>query len=297
MDPFTVIYTTRSPSLTLPENIHVNLSPSFNRQTLPGDQERDIDKHWQDRLVQLPSLFNGTKFRLDSLEDNKSGDLNLNLGVTCYKDFQGTNLSQDVLLMQSQGLCDHDNSQAYLSDALGVGAFVLTADDHMVLLFRSQNCGEDVNLWDRPGGHAEPKALVGNIPMEDIKVENMDPEKVIKELFSSIIEEVVSEVNIPAESLQPPGILGIHRSNLNGGKPNVEFLVRCKLTSEEVEREYAKGSHSEAYESERILLLPMGEALSSEATKPELWAKMAAGAKATVTLYKMYRHRFPEAAQ
>jgi hypothetical protein len=54
----------------------------------------------------------------------------------------------------------------------------------------------------------------------------MKEEAVIEELFNSITEEVISEVNIPASSLEPPGILGIHRSHLSGGKPNVEFLIK-----------------------------------------------------------------------
>ncbi|XP_052269344.1 uridine diphosphate glucose pyrophosphatase NUDT22-like [Dreissena polymorpha] len=180
----------------------------------------------------------------------------------------------------------------YLSDALGVGAVVVTKDDHIVLLFRSKNCGEDVNLWDRPGGHCEPKVLVGNIPIEEIDISAMDPKDVTRELFNSIVEEIISEVNIPIEKLSPPGILGVHRSNLNGGKPNVEFLVRCDLMASEVEALYSKGSQEEAYESEQILLLELNKALDAEVCDPALWRKMAVGAKAALTLYKMYWHRF-----
>ena len=62
--------------------------------------------------------------------------------------------------------------------------------------------------------------------MEEIEVCSLDPGKVVAELFQSITGEVVSEVNIPEQHLQPPAILGLHRSNRNGGKPNIEFLVR-----------------------------------------------------------------------
>lgn len=68
--------------------------------------------------------------------------------------------------------------------------------------------------------------LVGAVEAEEINLSSLKEEAVIKELFDSITEEVISEVNIPADSLEPPGILGIHRSNLSGGKPNVEFLIR-----------------------------------------------------------------------
>lgn len=150
-----IIFTTKSKNQTSPSDVEVKLDPSYNRKRMES-LEHDIQDTWKRRLNELPSLFNGTKFRLHSVEEN--GDkVTLNIGITCYRDFQGTNLSKDILLLQSQGLCDHDDSQAYMSDALGVGALVQTADNHMVLLFRSKNCGEDTELWDRPGGHAEPK--------------------------------------------------------------------------------------------------------------------------------------------
>ena len=158
-EPVSVLYSTHSPDLLVPERFHVNLSSKNNRKKLPDDQERNIEKTWAARKEKNPTLFNGTKFRLESLQELEGDILSLNLGVTCYKDFQGTNLSENALLLQSQGLCDHDNSQAYMSDAVGVGALVQTLDDHMVILFRSEKCGEDVGLWDRPGGHAEPKVI------------------------------------------------------------------------------------------------------------------------------------------
>ncbi|XP_045174449.2 uridine diphosphate glucose pyrophosphatase NUDT22-like isoform X2 [Mercenaria mercenaria] len=218
-----IIYTTKSKRQTTPSDVRVKLDPAFNRKKMER-LEKDIAETWKRRLAELPSLFNGSKFRLHSIEE-KGETLTLNMGTTCYKDFQGTNLSKDLLILQSQGLSDHDDSQAYMSDALGVGALVLTADDHMVLLYRSKNCGEDTELWDRPGGHSEPKNLVGPIPAEEIDLSELKEDAVVEELFNSITEEVISEVNIPADSLEQPGILGIHRSHLSGGKPNVEFLM------------------------------------------------------------------------
>lgn len=151
----TFIFTTQSQELTLPENVNIKLDAKYNRK-IKAYLESDIDSIWKERLAVLPTMFNGTKFRLHSVEE-KGSEIQLNIGITCYRDFQGTNLSSDVLVLQSQGLCDHDDSQAYMSDALGVGALVLTSDNHIVLLYRSKNCGEDINLWDRPGGHPEPK--------------------------------------------------------------------------------------------------------------------------------------------
>lgn len=154
-DTSSIIFSTKSKRQTRPCDVKVKLDPVYNRKQTDS-LENAIQDTWKRRLDELPSLFNGTKFRLHSVEENDD-TLKLNMGITCYRDFQGTNVSKDVLFLQSQGLCDYDDSQAYMSDALGVGALVQTVDDHMVLLYRSRNCGEDTELWDRPGGHPEPK--------------------------------------------------------------------------------------------------------------------------------------------
>ena len=44
-----------------------------------------------------------------------------------------------------------------MSDALGVGALVETADHQVVFLKRSENLAEEPGLWDIPGGHPEPQ--------------------------------------------------------------------------------------------------------------------------------------------
>ena len=44
-----------------------------------------------------------------------------------------------------------------MSDALGVGAFVLTSDDYVTFIRRSERVGEAQGLWDIPGGHPEPE--------------------------------------------------------------------------------------------------------------------------------------------
>ncbi|XP_053407924.1 uridine diphosphate glucose pyrophosphatase NUDT22-like [Mercenaria mercenaria] len=285
-----VIYTTKSKGQTTPSDVRVKFDHAYNRKKM-ASIEKDIEDIWKRRLAEIPSLFNGTKFRLHSVEE-KGETLTLNMGITCYKDFQGTNLSEDVLSLQGRGLCDYDDSQAYMSDALGVGALVQTADDHIVLLFRSRNCGEETERWDRPGGHSEPKNLVGPIQSDEIDLLELKGDAVVEELFNSIVEEVISEVNIPADTLEQPGILGIQRSNLSGGKSNVEFLIKCKLKASEVESLYKQGCQAEAYESEKIVLLPMEKVLSAPSCDLDLWNKMTAGAKGLLSLYNIYRHRY-----
>jgi len=51
------------------------------------------------------------------------------------------------------------NVQAYMSDALGVGAFLESSDEQVVLLKRGEHLAEAPGLWDIPGGHPEPQVL------------------------------------------------------------------------------------------------------------------------------------------
>jgi len=47
-----------------------------------------------------------------------------------------------------------------MSDALGVGAFLESCDDQVVLLKRGEHLAEAPGLWDIPGGHPEPQVII-----------------------------------------------------------------------------------------------------------------------------------------
>lgn len=142
------------------EALRVRLSPGYNRRTLPHDYETKIQETWTRKTDENPTLYNGTKFRLHSVDcddGDRSATVTFNLGVTCYRDFIGTNWSPNAQLYRSLGAEEFGDRQAFLSDALGVGALLETSDGFAVLLKRSLSCGEAPGLWDIPGGHPEPK--------------------------------------------------------------------------------------------------------------------------------------------
>ncbi len=105
-----------------------------------GDQSESADK-CSDRLA----------------KDEQSCVLTLQLGLTCYKDYLGTNWSREAARLQSHGQNECADPQAFLAQPLGVGAVVATADGDVVLLRRSQKVAEAAGLIDIPGGHPEPK--------------------------------------------------------------------------------------------------------------------------------------------
>uniref|UniRef100_A0A3Q3JQ61 Nudix hydrolase domain-containing protein n=1 Tax=Monopterus albus TaxID=43700 RepID=A0A3Q3JQ61_MONAL len=206
----------------LESQVQVELS---ERHTDPP-LERQIEETWTERVSKEPWLFNGAKFRLHSFclafpkypSTSTRPLLTLRLGLTCYKDYLGTNWSCRVEELRQRGEAEFSDPLALLSQPLGVGAILCTDDGQVVLIRRSQRVAEAGGLLDIPGGHPEPK------------------------------------VNIPLSSLREPILLGVALNHTSAGRPSAEFYVSCSLTSDEVRKLYWKGG-AEASESTDIVFL------------------------------------------
>uniref|UniRef100_A0A8C4SFD8 Nudix (nucleoside diphosphate linked moiety X)-type motif 22 n=1 Tax=Erpetoichthys calabaricus TaxID=27687 RepID=A0A8C4SFD8_ERPCA len=264
------------------EQVHVDLSPRYNRCRLP-QYEPQIEVIWQQKCSEKPWLFNGSKFRIHSVSLER-GILYIRLGLTCYRDFIATNWALEAPSLQQQGLKDLGNSQAYLAEPLGVGAMLHTIDDKFVFLRRSQQVGEAPGQIDIPGGHPEPKAVAQGIPEEAIHLEHLSQDLVVKELFFSVMAEIRDEVNIPLNFLKKPILMGIARNNTSAGRASAEFYIRCALTAEEVNRFYWEGG-PEAQESTNIIFLKREEVLRLENTP--MWSELCPSAKGAVKLYNL----------
>ncbi|XP_042295431.1 uridine diphosphate glucose pyrophosphatase NUDT22 [Sceloporus undulatus] len=267
----------------IPEaQVRAELSPLYDRHLLPGDQLQ-IETAWAARCHQNPWLFNGTKFRLHSVQLD-GAILTFCLGLTCYKDFVGTNLAERAMRLQELGQKDFGNSHAYLAQPLGVGAMMYTADDKFVFLQRSQCVAEAPGKIDIPGGHPEPQAVRGHPTSEGpIIHQDLQGELVVQELFSSVLREIQDEVNLPPPSLSRPVLLGIARNETSAGRCSAEFYVRCSLTSEQVRHYYAIGG-PEAQESTSIIFVNREDVLTME-QNGELWKELCPSAKGAVKLY------------
>ena len=79
--------------------------------------------------------------------------LELNCGLSSYKDFVGTNLNPTVVELAE----DH----SYLADIIGVNGILRTSDGFCVITKRAAWVGEHPGMLDTPGGHPEP-AKVGH---------------------------------------------------------------------------------------------------------------------------------------
>ena len=145
-----------APKLIPRENVRVCSKSQHNRHPITDTKlASKLEKTWHRRIVENPRIWNGTKFRVDRVEMN-SHSLIFHLGITCYKDFLSTNWADYASELKALGR-DGGNEQMYMSDAMGVGALVVTKDDRIILIRRSQHCAEAAGCWDIPGGHAEPE--------------------------------------------------------------------------------------------------------------------------------------------
>ncbi|KAM8910711.1 uridine diphosphate glucose pyrophosphatase NUDT22 isoform 2-T6 [Spinachia spinachia] len=214
--------------------------------------------------------------------------LTLRLGLTCYKDYLGTNWSRRAAELRQRGEVEFGDPLALLAQPLGVGGVLCTDDGQVVLIRRSQRVAEAGGLLDIPGGHPEPKAvcerLGRRVREEQIGVHMMQRRPVVSELFSSVCGEIRDEVNVPLSSLGAPVLMGVALNHTSAGRPSAEFYVSCSLTSDEVRRLYRKGG-AEASESTEIIFLCKTEVMQLDRRSP-LWPQLCPSAKGAVLLYQ-----------
>ncbi|XP_076148435.1 uridine diphosphate glucose pyrophosphatase NUDT22 isoform X1 [Alosa pseudoharengus] len=244
--------------------------------------------------VPLPNTYSGDSPVVKSHSLKGSGCqgeprrvlLSLQLGLTCYKDYLGTNWSERVGELQRRGAVELGDPQGLLAQPLGVGAVMATADGQVVLLKRSQKVAEAAGLLDIPGGHPEPKAVCNGISEESITIESLQgkEEAVLKEIFSSVLAEIRDEVNVPLSSLSEPILLGIALNHTSAGRPSAEFYVRCFLTADEVKTVYRRGG-PEANESTDVVFLKETEWLALDESAP-LWSELCPSAKGAIILHQ-----------
>ncbi|XP_030424308.1 uridine diphosphate glucose pyrophosphatase NUDT22 isoform X2 [Gopherus evgoodei] len=131
----------------------------------------------------------------------------------------------------------------------------------------------------------ELEAVVGDVPEESIRLQDLPRQMVVKEIFTSILREIRDEVNLPLPTLSQPVLLGIARNQTSAGRASAEFYVRCSLTSEQVKQRYEIGG-PEAQESTSIIFIKREDVLTLEQTG-EMWRELCPSAKGAVRLYTL----------
>ncbi|KAK7079522.1 Nudix (nucleoside diphosphate linked moiety X)-type motif 22 [Halocaridina rubra] len=221
----------------------------FSRET-NQDIEKQINDIWSEKCTLNPRLYNGTKFRYNGGEVIGKKYV-LNVGLTSYKDLCGTNLSKNFKKILELGRNKADNSQAFMSDPIGVGVLLITDDGYGVVTRRAAWTGEFPGLLDRPGGHPEPEGkLKPNFGQTDIN------EIVMEEIWTSAAQEAEDELGIDKSKLEDMRFLGISINNESGGRPSLEFFARLRMKSQEIRELYNLGKQTEADESTALHFVP-----------------------------------------
>eukprot|EP00811_Abedinium_folium_P008273 NODE_17643_length_933_cov_2.890819.p2 GENE.NODE_17643_length_933_cov_2.890819~~NODE_17643_length_933_cov_2.890819.p2 ORF type:complete len:287 (+),score=68.39 NODE_17643_length_933_cov_2.890819:65-925(+) len=246
--------------LTLPKPVPLaQFSVCFNAARFgrrPHASDTHIDECWAEKLAGNPKLFDGPKFRLEHVGCVAGGDaVCANVGLTTYREYLGTHRRplQDLEAMRRDGQARFGDPNAHLSLALGVESVLQTSDGKVVLLRRSQLCGTDAGLFNGPSGHPEPEKAklvyaVGESAPEDAA------SRAARELFGSPVDEICEETGVAPEALDEPLLIGAMCDSF--AKPDLLFLVRTRLSAEEVRACYAKGA-PEGWESDKFEVLPL----------------------------------------
>ncbi|KAL1361692.1 hypothetical protein HN51_010026 [Arachis hypogaea] len=268
VDPLSFKLLVSCPSPLSPSQVSASFSADYDRVPHPDTVlENTISQIWEQRAQNNKSLFNGNKFRYGGYELKDGGGSNhephlcLHLGLTDYRTFVGTNLSPlwERFLVPSEDdpiLCQHTSSP------LGNGAVVETIDKKIIVLQRSNNVGEFPGHFVFPGGHPEPQEI--GITSHQHGKESVNNE-VSREMFDSIVREVVEEIGVPASSLSIPAFIGISRRDLNV-RPAAFFFIRCNLDSEEVQKLYSNAQ--DGYESTQLYAVSVVELESMTSRMP-----------------------------
>ncbi|XP_071400853.1 uridine diphosphate glucose pyrophosphatase NUDT22 [Centroberyx affinis] len=229
------------------------------------------------------SASDGVTADLPTHDPEASPLLSLRLGLTCYKDFLGTNWSCRAAELRRRGEAEFGDPLALLAQPLGVGGVLCTRDGEVVLIRRSQKVAEAGGLLDIPGGHPEPQAVCEE--QISVAVLQQRQEAVVSELFSSVCAEIRDEVNVPLSFLGEPVLMGVALNHTSAGRPSAEFYISCSLTSDEVRELYWRGG-AEAHESTDIVFLSKTDVLRLDRSSP-LWSELCPSAKGAVLLYQL----------
>ena len=238
------------------ENVTANFSLSNARKLFPTI-EQTMETLWQEQLKRNDRLYNLSKFRLlDATVDESK--IHLNIGITDYKEMICTNHLTCIEEIQKYGELHYNDRHACFGDALGVGGVVVTQDDFIVLIKRSNWVAESQGCYDTPGGHAEPEEMLKKLGKNNSELFQVDSSEVIYEIFHSFVREVRDEINVPESSLSWPLLLGVTRNKEYGWKPGMIFTLKCNLDWKQIEQLYLRGG-AETDESTELKFIPLKE--------------------------------------
>lgn len=145
--------------MSIKDSLHDAVQSSLDQRSRPVNHRENEDCAFsQATSIHSESKSNTDQRPFKNTDDEETASLlTLRLGLTCYKDYLGTNWSGGVSELRQHGEVQFGDPLALLAQPLGVGGVVCTDDGQVVLIRRSQRVAEAGGLLDIPGGHPEPK--------------------------------------------------------------------------------------------------------------------------------------------
>lgn len=202
---------------------------SFNRQRFGNhEDESKIEEEWHQRKKSNPSLFDASKFRLDSISTTPDQFI-LNIGLTEYKAYLGTHFIRPVINRQ------------YRSLNLGNVIILVTSDDQVPFILRSKTSADDPLRLALPGGHPEPSNMNDFNKDDLLSLFKQDAKaELCEELF------LRNRNDYPLEDFRCLGII----DRLPDEKPSMIYMIKSiDKTRLEVEEDYRIGNSKNKDES------------------------------------------------
>lgn len=198
----TQVYSTLFTCFCDQENVDLLWNPAS--LDIPQEMSKDVRRHWD--ALPKDHIFNGKLARLDQWAFTPDG---------CQLELRPTNYR--TLLYSNQHvrhICDTWGKR-YLSRALGISAVVVSSDDYLVFMQRSNNVGEFPGCYDVFGGHID-------IPKNDGS----------PNIFTAMAQELQEEVAIQ-QSEYDLKLIGLINSIPNQ-KPELVFRAQVELPAKEI---------------------------------------------------------------
>jgi hypothetical protein len=252
--PFVPLLTLAGSGLSGAGAAVLSLSFGSSHDRVPHSSDSRIDELWRAKLDGGSKLFDQSKFRLRRI-GWEGRRIRLELGLTGYKEYIGTHRrpENELAALEAAGSAMHGEPRAHLSCALGCEAILLTADRQVVLLRRSAKTATHSGLYNGPSGHPEPQhaGIEAHTPSAQCAATE---ERVVSELFSSIVDEVHDETNLPRNTLSDVELIGAMEDGVR--KPDLLFLLRTSHDAAGVRTCYERGA-VEGWESDRLAFWPV----------------------------------------
>ncbi|MFQ5676915.1 MAG: NUDIX hydrolase [bacterium] len=190
----------------------VSVNWCASRRDLPATLTNRIDAFWQKQIIAAQKdgfIFNGDLCRLNfwHVQENR---VVLGLGLTSYKELLHSNHCADEL--------ETAFGNEFLARALGISVVLVSADDQIILIRRSDKVGEFPNRTDLIGGHIHPREhAVSGVP---------DP-------FLAIIDEITEELNLEIGSAERLDCIGLIETTATR-KPELVFELRSERQKSDI---------------------------------------------------------------